>query len=187
MKKYISISIISFLISYSFSYSQKSEFGIYLTSNDYKNNHLSYPSSKFKKIKLHPVINTSTIELINEADRITLKKDSIFGYKNNGGNYRFYNQKEYKIIHSNNNNFLIYSKVSFPKGKGNIQETHYFFSTEIGNHIQELSLSNLKKAFPTNSKFHDLLDQNFKNDSELMNYDEFYKEYKLMKILKASY
>ena len=43
---------------------------------------------------------------------------------------------------------------------------------------------NLKNAFPENHGFHDALDTNFKEDTELINYDAFHKMYKINWVLK---
>jgi hypothetical protein len=47
-------------------------------------------------------------------------------------------------------------------------------------------MANLKAAFPTNHKFHDELDANFKSDKELTAYDSFHKMYKVDHILMMS-
>ena len=51
----------------------------------------------------------------------------------------------------------------------------YFFTNESNNVLTALTIDNLKKAFPTNHPFHDALDANFKQDAELINYDNFQK------------
>ncbi len=58
----------------------------------------------------------------------------------------------------------------------------YFFTTSSSNVLQELTKMNLKKAFPNDHAFHDALDANFKEDKELINYDDFHKMYKINRI-----
>ena len=41
-----------------------------------------------------------------------------------------------------------------------------------------------KKAFPDNHAFHDALDVNFKEDKELISYDDFHKLYKVSWVYK---
>ena len=60
----------------------------------------------------------------------------------------------------------------------------YFFVTKSSDALQELTKDNLKKAFPDSHTFHDALDENFKEDKELTNYDSFHKMYKLNWIIK---
>ncbi len=62
----------------------------------------------------------------------------------------------------------------------------YFFVVPGSNVLQELTKMNLKKAFPENHMFHDALDTNFKEDKELINYDDFHKMYKLNWIFKST-
>ncbi len=60
----------------------------------------------------------------------------------------------------------------------------YFFTTSSSDVLKELTKANLKKEFPENHPFHDALDANFKEDKELIKYDEFHKMYKLNWIIK---
>lgn len=60
----------------------------------------------------------------------------------------------------------------------------YFFTTTASNVLQPLTKANLKKTFPENHPFHDALDENFKEDGELVAYDNFHKMYKINWILK---
>ena len=58
----------------------------------------------------------------------------------------------------------------------------YYFTTSNSNILQELTKMNLKKAFPNDHAFHDALDVNFREDKELINYDDFHKMYKLNRV-----
>jgi hypothetical protein len=58
----------------------------------------------------------------------------------------------------------------------------YFFTTSSANVLKELTKMNLKKAFPNDHAFHDALDVNFREDKELINYDDFHKMYKLNRV-----
>jgi hypothetical protein len=58
----------------------------------------------------------------------------------------------------------------------------YYFTTSNSNVLQELTKMNLKKAFPNDHAFHDALDVNFREDKELINYDDFHKMYKLNRV-----
>jgi hypothetical protein len=60
----------------------------------------------------------------------------------------------------------------------------YFFTTAASDTLSPLTKMNLKEAFPQNHPFHDALDVNFREDKELINYDEFHKMYKLTWIYK---
>ncbi len=62
----------------------------------------------------------------------------------------------------------------------------YFFTTSGSEVLQQLTKENLKKAFPDNHSFHDALDENFKEDKELINYDSFHKMYKINHIYQTT-
>ncbi len=62
----------------------------------------------------------------------------------------------------------------------------YFFTTASSNVLQSLTKANLKSAYPTNHPFHDALDENFKEDKELILYDDFHKMYKIDHLLQMS-
>jgi len=52
--------------------------------------------------------------------------------------------------------------------------------------LRELTKLNLKKAFPNDHAFHDALDAQFKEDKELINYDEFHKMYKVNRVYTST-
>jgi len=58
----------------------------------------------------------------------------------------------------------------------------YYFTTRISNVLQELTKGNLKKAFPAAHAFHDALEANFKEDKDLIAYDDFHKVFKVDRI-----
>jgi len=58
----------------------------------------------------------------------------------------------------------------------------YFFTTGSSDVLQELTKMNLKKTFPNDHEFHDALDVNFREDKDLVNYDDFHKMYKLNRV-----
>jgi len=62
----------------------------------------------------------------------------------------------------------------------------YYFVAPASENLQDLTLTNLKKAFPENHSFHDALDANFKEDKELINYDDFHKIYKINRLYQNS-
>lgn len=62
----------------------------------------------------------------------------------------------------------------------------YFFVAGSSNVLQALTKANLKKTFPDNHAFHDALDANFREDRELVNYDDFHKMYKVSWLYKGS-
>ena len=63
----------------------------------------------------------------------------------------------------------------------------YYFSILPLDVIKQLTINNLKEAFPDNHKFHDLLDQNFNGNYEVSEYDSFHKMYKVNHLLESTY
>jgi hypothetical protein len=93
--------------------------------------------------------------------------------------------QSYKVI-NNGEAILIYKHAdpSHPPKEAEKYAPTYFFVTSSSDELMPLSKMNLKKAFPVNHPFHDALDENFKEDKELINYDEFHKMYKINWLLK---
>jgi hypothetical protein len=62
----------------------------------------------------------------------------------------------------------------------------YFFSTTPSDSVRPLTIDALKRAYPENHRFHDLLDVAFRSDGELMHYDDFHHEYRVARMLRES-
>jgi hypothetical protein len=97
-------------------------------------------------------------------------------------NYRLVGNDRYQLLEAKG--VYIYSlDVLVRKGAS---EKTYFFSIGPNGDVMPLTILNLKKAFPDNHAFHDLLDMTFKHDSDLTKYDEFHKMFKVNRLLEAS-
>ena len=96
--------------------------------------------------------------------------------------YRLVGNDKYQIVEARN--LYIYTLVVIVR-KGASERT-YFFSVGPNGDVQPLTILNLKKAFPDNHAFHDLLDMSFKHDSDLTKYDDFHKMFKVNRLLLAS-
>jgi len=97
-------------------------------------------------------------------------------------NYREVGNDRYLILESKA--LYIYALDTVVR-KGATEKT-YFFSVGPSGDIAPLTIVNLKKAFPNNHAFHDLLDMTFKHDSDLTWYDDFHKMFKVNRLLAAS-
>ena len=62
----------------------------------------------------------------------------------------------------------------------------HYFSTSPTAPVQPLTLEALKRAYPTNREFHDLLRLAFRSDAELIRYDEYHREYLVERLLRRS-
>ena len=61
-----------------------------------------------------------------------------------------------------------------------------YFSTSPTAPVQPLTIETLKRAYPTNQEFHDLLMLAFRSDAELIRYDEYHREYLVERLLRRS-
>ena len=163
--------------------------GMFMNYADYKDNKLTYEidcAQERFKIKLHDFFSKSYVDVTSNGKKYTLQKKDVYGFKDCIGNvYRFFGNEEYHLAETGN--ITIYSiQRSVPEGKVMKNVNVYFFSAKEDGMIQELTIANLKLAFPTNHKFHDMLDETFKNVEEVSQYDSFHKMYKVNHLYQMS-
>jgi hypothetical protein len=113
-------------------------------------------------------------------------KNLAYGYQNTKNeNYRFYDNSSYKIVDTASF-FIYYQYKEVTKGKGLVKTDEYYFSVKGDDAIIPLTISNLKKSFPEDNKFHYALDEFFKSDNDLLAYDNILNMYKLKYIYRSS-
>ena len=61
-----------------------------------------------------------------------------------------------------------------------------YFSTSPTAPVQPLKLETLKRAYPDNHKFHDLLTLAFRSDAEVARYDDYHNEYLVARLLRQT-
>jgi len=104
---------------------------------------------------------------------------------NNSNNTRNFNKVNYKIVDADG--FMIYSRdVHITGSKARLTERKYYFSRDNQSPIKPLTIYNLKKEYPFNKEFHELIDIYFRSSDELTRYDSYNKEYKLKSIFKKA-
>lgn len=160
--------------------------GIYLTSLDFDNNKLSYTKSNrtHYNFKANRLFNSNYIRIVAGDSIYNISKAIIYGYcDTDNSTYRIVDQKEYKILNTNDE-ILLYSITKIIDAKGNKLATNYFFSANSKAAIFPLTKINLKKAFDNSPYFHELIDMYFNSDSDLMAYDDYYKMYKINRIIE---
>ncbi len=69
---------------------------------------------------------------------------------------------------------------------GRTNVTNYYFSIGIDGTVQNLTIKSLKEAFIDNTKFQELIDKNFKYNTDLAAFDNDAKMYKINLLLKQS-
>ena len=97
-------------------------------------------------------------------------------------NYRVVGSDRYQVLEAKA--LYIYSLDVLVR-KGTFDKA-YFFSVGPNGDLLPLTILNLKKQFPDNHAFHDLLDMWFKHDSDLTRYDQFHKMFKVNRLLEAT-
>ena len=170
-----------------------SKSGIYVNWQDYKNGKLSYLfncDSPSEKIKLNHFLSKNYIDVIQVEKKIRLSKDSIFGYRDcEQKDHRFFfnNDEEFLIVE--NKTIIIYvSDVPVIASTGKVIQLipTCFFSTTLNSEILPLTINNLKRAFPNNLQFHDLLDVEFYGVKDISGYDTIHNMYKVNFLLSQS-
>lgn len=71
-------------------------------------------------------------------------------------------------------------------GKRFVTVTDRFFSTTANAPLRPLTLLELKRAYPDNHRFHDILTLAFASDAELMRWDSYHHEYLVARLLRQS-
>lgn len=162
--------------------------GVYLSAADFDSGRLAYAidcSKEKHKIKLNEFLGKDYITVVHDKQTHNLKKEEIFGYRDcNDKIYRLGIEKHYEVL--NPKETILLYKIEVLPSKNQKGITSYFFSVSATAEVKELTLTNLKKAFPDNHKFHDALDAEFKSDDELAIYDSFHRVYKVNRLYSNS-
>jgi hypothetical protein len=120
--------------------------------------------------------------------RIDIQSDRKVGNQSGQkAGIRVFGKNAYQILDTTD--FFIYyryEQVERIKGKALLKTDKYYFSKEGSSDIMLLTIENLKKAYPDNLAFHYALDAHFRNDEELIAYDNYSKTYKIKYLYKRS-
>jgi len=175
------------IISAGSLFAQKS--GVFKTFADFSSGKMEYGidcATEKHKIKLNDFLGKDFITVVHDGKPYNLKKAETWGYQ----------LCDQKVIRFQGNDHFpledkgvlwIYSKETLTKVNrgGTKTTTNYYFSKGGSGDIKELSLLNLKSAFPENHKLHDAIDVQFKSDASLGEYDKFHKHYKINHFLES--
>ena len=114
-------------------------------------------------------------------------KAEIFGFRAcDGTNVRFVRGANFRVVRAPPL-YLYQHEYRVSAGKGGFRlVADYAFSTTVADSVRPLTLDALKRAYPENHRFHDLLDLAFRSDEELMRYDEFHHEYRVARLLRET-
>lgn len=163
--------------------------GVYKTAADYQSGRLTAEGScdsKKHKLELHDVLGKPYVHVTHDGEKTKYMKSDLFGFRScDGKEYRFVAGREYLILEARTV-YLYRHERSVPQPRGGSRnEPAYFFSVGGDGGVLPLTMANLKRAFPTNHRFHDDLDRTFGTDQDLIRYDDFHKMYKVNRLLVA--
>jgi hypothetical protein len=156
----------------------KENSGIYLNELDYKAGKLSYILSINNKMLINEFLGGRNVSLIYRGNKVNLAKSEIYGYRRNNRDFRFYLNEAYLILDTAG--FVLYSHPKLvQQGKGYKPVDKYFYSISTSATVSELTIGNLWKSFPDQPGFRYTLQSNFREDGDLVQYDEQTRQYKI--------
>ena len=164
--------------------------GIYLTAGNYAAGTLTHAidcRTATHKIDRHTFLNRPYIDVEHEGQRSRYQKREIYGFRDcDGWDVRSVDGREYRVLAAGA--LTLYARESYiSRTKGSPQQiVTYHFSTSPAGPVQPLTRGTLRRAFSENHRFHDLLDATFQSDAALADYDNFHREYKIVRLLARS-
>lgn len=187
MKNYFTAIIFIVLFAINVK-AQNPKSGVYKTFSDYSNNKLAYEiDCKTEKhtINFNEFLNKSYITVKHNDEKIKLQKDSIYGVLNcDEPLVRFQNKSHFHLAEKGAI-WIFYLEKSVSQGKGFKTVREYYFSTKGDGKLIELSINNVKQAFPDNHPLHDAISAQFQS-SDISEYDTFHKMFKINHIIAMS-
>lgn|ERR1035437_3216361 len=176
------------IISTGSIFAQKS--GVFKSYADYLAGKMDYGvncATESHKIKLNNFFGKDYITVVHNGKPYDLKKAEIWGFQLCDEKIvRFQGKADYTL--GDKGGVWIYTKQTMKtaSARGGMKNiTAYYFSKEGNDKIKELTLLNLKAAFPDNHMLHDAIDGQFKSDASLSEYDQFHKHYKINHFLES--
>jgi len=154
--------------------------GLYLTKDDYLNNKLSYVTTgnKGSSITLHSAFLSPKVTVVTDGKKQSLLKSQLFGYQSEGQDYRFCNNRAYRIVENKDLYIYSYNTLIF-QGKNMKPTQLYYFSAALDDVVQPLTIENIENAYAKNMKFKYMVESQFKTDNELASYDASAKQFKV--------
>ncbi len=163
--------------------------GLYKSAETFRTNQVMLAvdcQTEKHRIRLHEFIGKPFVTVIHGGKSYQYAKDSLFGYRDcEDQSYRFVANNQHYPIMNPTEPLLIYKIVQPPIAKAP-GYTKLFFSRDASAPVEVLTLANLKNAFPQNHAFHDRLDAQFGNGSDLTAYDAMHRMTKINWLLQES-
>jgi len=161
-----------------------------MTAADFTDRKLSFKAicgNKQNNIRLNGLFNKSYITIFQNSGHVRVSKKSIYGYTTCNGNiYRFLDKKPLLLLNENDD-IQIYKWILPQRPPyGSTNATNYYFSKGKEGDIQKLTFKNLKNAFVENPAFIQLVEKYFKFNTDLAEYDESNRSYRLTMLFKQT-
>ena len=183
----IATVVVATVISSSVIFAQNS--GVFKAFADFKAGKMEYGIDCAKekhKIKLNDFLDKDFITIVHDGKPYDLKKAEIWGYQLCDEKVVRFQWKEHYPL-EDKSVLWIYTKQSVKSvSRGGTKAiTIYYFSKGGDGEVKELTLLNLKAAFPENHALHDAIDTQFKTVASLADYDQYHKHYKINHFLES--
>lgn len=161
---------------------------LYRSAEDFRLHRLSWETPARQaafRVRLHEWPNRSYITVVHGAHKDTLAKAAVYGYRDHDSRvYRLTGNQRFPVLNSTEE-VLLY-KVEQPTVGKNPGYVRLYFSASAAAPLQPLTLLNVKRAFPSNYRLHELLDAQFPAGSDLTAWDELHGMTKLNWLLRYS-
>ena len=149
----------------------KTNYGIYANADDFKHGKLSYgfnETNRNNRLVLYNTFSSSKIQIMSNGEKKSFLKKDIYGYRDNGIDYRVFNGEDFLIVYTTD--FLLYSLVrQVRQMKWQEQkQTFYFFSVSANSNVEQLTRTNIESAFQYNEQFDHYLVTTFKKNDDLI-------------------
>ena len=162
--------------------------GLYRSAADFRSHRLTLGvdcKTGTHKLRMNEFMGRPYVTVVHGGKPYQVAKDSLFGFRDcDGQNYRFATDYHHLPILYPEEELLLYRVTQPAVGKNPGREDGYF-SASAAAPIQVLTLLNVKRAFPDNHRFHDLLDAQLGN-GDLTAYDEMHRMTKINWLLRQS-
>ncbi|HXU27086.1 MAG TPA: hypothetical protein VN698_07630 [Bacteroidia bacterium] len=163
--------------------------GVFITKEDFKNNRLTEETdcqNDKETFKKHDFFSKAEFTVTHKGKKKTYLKKDIYAYRDcENVVWRFYQNKEYEIMETNN--IYIYAiRKLVVNGETIERDPVYYFSKGPLGDIKKLSVPNLKLEFANNQTFHNLLDAEFKAPNVVEMYDAAHKTYEVNYLYKQA-
>jgi hypothetical protein len=125
--------------------------GIYISDTDFINHRLAFPFNKSTRkdtVFKNPIGHYHELWIKTRNSTYKFFDDDIWGYRQNGNDYRLYKSDPYKITYAGR--IIIYSIPSTP---GNGNGSTIFFSKDIQSPVHDLTRKLLLDAYHSDSVF----------------------------------